>query len=160
MDAISQIENKTMSLLARDPNIEVENVPSAQCITLPMHVDTAPFDNPDVRMALKLAIDREDMIEKIAFGAAMIGNDFHHSRAMPYWLDDIPQREYDPDQAESLLKKAGIEDLSVSIHAAKSITNGAIDALTPYHIIRALMVFAAVIQPRQPVGRRASRCPS
>ncbi len=132
VDAISQIENKTMSLLARDPNIEVENVPSAQCITLPMHVDTAPFDNPDVRMALKLAINREDMIDKIAFGAATIGNDFHHSPAMPYWPDDVPQREYDPDQARSLLKKAGMENLDVSIHAAESITNGAIDGLILY----------------------------
>lgn len=132
VDAISQIENKTMALLARDPNVELDNVSSAQCITLPMHVDTAPFDNPDVRMALKLAINRQEMIDKIAFGAATIGNDFHHSPAMPYWPDDIPQRAYDPDQAKFLLKKAGMENLSVSIHAADSITNGAIDGLILY----------------------------
>lgn len=132
VDAISQIENKTMRLLERDSNIVVENVSSAQCITLPMHVDVAPFDNPDVRMALKLAIDREDMIEKIGFGAATIGNDFHHSPAMPYWPDDIPQRTYDPDKARSLLKKAGMENLSVNIHGAESITSGAIDSLILY----------------------------
>jgi len=132
VDAISQIENKTMALLERDPNIEVDNVSSAQCITLPMHVDVAPFDNPDVRMALKLAIDREDMIEKIAFGAATIGNDFHHSPAMPYWPDDIPQREYDPDRAKALLRDAGMEGLTVDIHGAESITSGAIDGLLLY----------------------------
>ena len=44
---------------------------------------------------------REELIEKIAFGAASIGNDFHHSPAMPYWPADIPQREYDPDKAPS-----------------------------------------------------------
>ncbi len=132
VDACSQIENKTMGLLARDANIEVDNVPSAQCITLPMHVDAAPFDNPDVRMALKLAINREELIEKIAFGAATIGNDFHHSPAMPYWPDDIPQRAYDPDQARSLLKKAGMENLTVNISTADSITSGAVDALLLY----------------------------
>jgi len=132
VDAASLLENKTLSLLARDPNIEVDNVSSAQAITLPMHMDVAPFDNPDVRMALKLAINREEIIEKITFGAATIGNDFHHSPAMPYFPADIPQREYDPDQAASLWKKAGMEGQQVSISTAESITTGAVDALILY----------------------------
>ncbi|MCP4299130.1 MAG: peptide ABC transporter substrate-binding protein, partial [Gammaproteobacteria bacterium] len=115
VDAASLLENKTLALLSRNKNIEVDNVSSGQAITLPMHVDVAPFDNPDVRMALKLAINREEIIEKITFGAATIGNDFHHSPAMPYFPSEIPQRQYDPDQARSLLKKAGMENLEVSI---------------------------------------------
>ncbi len=132
VDSCSLLENKTLSLLARDPNIEVDNVSSAQCITLPMHMDVAPFDNNDVRMALKLAINREEIIDKITFGAATIGNDFHHSPAMPYFPSEIPQREYDPDQAASLWKKAGMEGQQVSISTAESITTGAVDALILY----------------------------
>ena len=101
---------------------------SAQAITMPMHVDTAPFDNPDVRMALKLAINREELVEKITFGAATIGNDFHHSPAMPYFPEAIEQRQYDPDQAKSLLAKAGMEGLTVNFSTADSITTGAVDA--------------------------------
>ncbi len=114
VDAITQLELKTLSLLKRDPNIEIDNVPSAAAITMPMLVDQAPFDNVDVRMALKHSVNRQELIDKIAFGAASIGNDFHHSPAMPYWPDDIPQTEYDPDKAKSLLKKAGAEGLSVN----------------------------------------------
>ena len=132
VDALSLVENKTMSLLARDPRIEIDNVPSASCITLPMHTNKAPFDNPDVRMALKLAINRKEIVDKIAFGAATIGNDFHHSPAMPYYPTDIPQREYDPDQARSLWKKAGMEGQTLSISSADSITTGAIDMLVLY----------------------------
>ena len=132
VDSASLLENKTLALLARDPNIEVDNVSSAQCITMPMHVDVAPFDNPDVRMALKLAINREELIEKITFGAATLGNDFHHSPAMPYFPADIPQREYDPDKARDLLKKAGMEGLEVSLSTAESITTGAVDAAILY----------------------------
>ncbi len=132
VDAVSLLENKTLSLLSRNKDIEVDNVSSAQAITLPMHVDVKPFDNPDVRMALKLAINREEIIEKITFGAATIGNDFHHSPAMPYFPADIPQRQYDPDQARSLLKKAGMENLEVSISSADSITTGAVDAMILY----------------------------
>ncbi|MEO1398811.1 MAG: ABC transporter substrate-binding protein, partial [Pseudomonadota bacterium] len=127
-DSVSQIENKTMSLLARDPNVEIDNVSSAQAITMPMHCDTAPFDNVDVRNALKLAINREELVEKITFGAATVGNDFHHSPAMPYWPDSIEQRQYDPEQAKALLKKAGVENLEVNFSTADSITTGAVDA--------------------------------
>jgi len=132
VDAISLIENRTMSLMARDPNIEIDNVPSASCITLPMHCNVAPFDNPDVRMALKLAMNREEIVEKIAFGAATIGNDFHHSPAMPYYPTDIPQREYDPDQARSLWAKAGMGNEAIPISTADSITAGAVDMLVLY----------------------------
>ncbi|MEO3416563.1 ABC transporter substrate-binding protein [Roseovarius sp. CAU 1744] len=132
VDSASLLENKTLGLLGRDPNVEVDNISSAQCITMPMHVDVAPFDNNDVRLALKYAINREELVEKITFGAATVGNDFHHSPAMPYWPEDIPQREYDPDKAKFHLKQAGMDSLDVSFSTAESITTGAVDAAVLY----------------------------
>ncbi|MEM8813618.1 MAG: ABC transporter substrate-binding protein [Pseudomonadota bacterium] len=132
VDAITQLELKTLALMQRNPNIEIDNVPSAAAITMPMLTDIAPFDNADVRNALKLSVDRNELIEKIAFGAASIGNDFHHSPAMPYWPDDIPQREYDPDQAKSLLEKAGMAGLTVDISVADSVYSGAVDMCVLY----------------------------
>ena len=132
VDAITQLELKTLALLQRNADIEIDNVPSAAAITMPMLTDTAPFDNADVRNALKLSVNREELIEKIAFGAASIGNDFHHSPAMPYWPDDIPQREYDPDQAKSLLKNAGMEGLEVNLSVADSVYSGAVDMCVLY----------------------------
>ncbi len=132
VDAVSLIELKTMALLGRDRNINIFNIPSAGAITLPMHCNKPPFDNVDVRTAMKLAIDRDEIIEKIAFGAATKGNDFHHSPAQPYWPDDIPQHEYDPDKAKALLKKAGHDGLSVSLSTADSIYAGAVDMAVLY----------------------------
>jgi peptide/nickel transport system substrate-binding protein len=132
VDAITQLELKTLSLLQRDPNIEIDNVPSAAAITMPMMCDTAPFDNVDVRNAMKLAMNRQEIIEKITFNTATMGNDFHHSPAMPYWPDDIPQREYDPDEAKALLAKAGAEGLSVEIKVADSVFSGAVDMCILY----------------------------
>lgn len=132
VDAASQLENKTLGLLSRNPDIKIDNVASAAAVTMPMHTNAAPFDNPDVRNALKLSVNREDLIEKIQFGAATIGNDFHHSPAMPYFPESIEQRPYDPDQAKALLAKAGMEGLTVSLSTADSVTSGAVDAAVLY----------------------------
>ncbi|MEQ9200906.1 MAG: ABC transporter substrate-binding protein, partial [Rhodospirillales bacterium] len=131
VDAITQLELKTLSLLKRNPNIEIDNVPSGAAITMPMFCDQAPFDDVNVRNALKLAINREEIIEKIAYGTAIPGNDAHVSPNMPYWAD-LPQRKYDPDQAKSLLKKAGHENLSVSLSTADSVFSGAVDLCVLY----------------------------
>ena len=131
VDSITSVDLKTLSLMQRNPNIAIDNTPSGSAITLPMFCDTAPFDNVDVRMALKLAIDREDIVEKIMFGTATPGNDFHVSPGMPYW-PDIEQRTYDPDKAKFHLKKAGVSNLSVELSAADSVLPGAVDMITLY----------------------------
>jgi len=132
VDAITSVDLKTMALMARNKNLVVENVASGSAITLPMFCDQKPFDNVDVRLALKYAIDREDIVEKIMFGTATVGNDYHVSPAMPYAPTDIPQRPYDPDKAKFHLKKAGMSSLDVSLSAADSILGGAVDMCVLY----------------------------
>lgn len=132
VDCVSLVELKTLALLQRSPNIVVDNVPSGAAITMPMFCDTPPFDDVNVRNALKLSMNRQDIIDKIAFGAATMGNDFHVAPVQPHFPADIPQREYDPDQAKSLLKKSGAEGLSVSLHTADSVFSGAVDMCVLY----------------------------
>ena len=132
IDAITSVDLKTMTLMARNKNIEVDNVPSGSGITLPMFCDVEPFDNLDVRLALKYAVDRDELVEKIMFGTATVGNDYHVSPGMPYAPTDIPQRPYDPDKAKFHLKKAGLSSLDVSLSAADSILPGAVDMCVLY----------------------------
>ena len=126
VDAITSVDLKTLSLLGRNPNIEVDNVPSGSAITLPMFCDRAPYDNVDVRLALKYSIDREEIVKKILFGTGTPGNDFHVSSNMPYW-PDIEQRAYDPDKAKFHLKKAGHSSIDIQLSAADSVLPGAVD---------------------------------
>jgi peptide/nickel transport system substrate-binding protein len=131
VDAVTSVDLKTLALLARAPNVEVDNVPSGSAITLPMHCDTAPFDNVDVRLALKYAINREEIVEKILFGTGTVGNDYHVSPGMPYF-PDLPQREYDLDKAKFHLQKAGLSELNVDLSAADSVLPGAVDMCVLY----------------------------
>lgn len=132
VDSITSVDLKTLSLLSRDPNVAIDNTPSGSAITLPMFCDTAPFDNVDVRLALKYAIDRDEIVEKILFGTGTPGNDFHVSPGMPYYPEGLEQRPYDPDKAKFHLKKAGMSSLDVSLSAADSILPGAVDSIVLY----------------------------
>lgn len=132
VDAISLVDLAAMGELEANPDVVVENVPSAAAITMPMLCDVAPFDDVRVRQAIKHAVNREDLIDKIAAGAATIGNDFHISPAMPYWPDDIPQTPYDPDRARALLREAGHESLDIQLSTTESIFSGAVDMAVLY----------------------------
>ena len=131
VDTVSSLDLKTMALMARNPEIEIDNVPSGSAVTLPMFCDVAPFDNLDVRLALKHAINREDVVEKILFGTGTVGNDFHVSPNMPYF-PTIEQRTYDPDKAKFHLKQAGLDSLSVDLSATDSVLAGAVDMTVLY----------------------------
>lgn len=127
VDAVTLIDVKTMSLLQRNPNIVIDNIPSGQAITMPMHCDTPPYDDNNVRMALKHAINRQELVEKVLYGTGFVANDFHISPNMPYYPADIEQRTYDPDKAKSYLKKAGLDSLDVELSTTDSIFSGAVD---------------------------------
>ena len=102
-----EVDLKTAHLLGRDPNVEVIEVPSGTHITMPMHTDVAPFDNNDVRLALKYALDRESALKKILKGHGTLGNDHPIGAVLPYHAAELEQRLYDPDKAKFHLKKAG-----------------------------------------------------
>ena len=125
-DSISDLDLKTVRLLARDPNIEVDEVPSGAHCTIPMFCDVAPFDNVDVRLALKYGIDRDAIVDKILLGHGTKGNDHPIGPTLPFWAD-LPQRDYDPDKAKFHLKNAGLEKLTVDLSSADFIFSGAVD---------------------------------
>ena len=129
-DCINAVEAKTVNLLKKVPGVVVKAEPGNKQITLPMRTDTAPFDNNDVRLAIKHIVDREQWLRTIAFGYGELGNDNPIGPANIYraTTDELPQRVYDPDKAKFHLKKAGMDSLSVQFYAAETGFAGAIDA--------------------------------
>lgn len=98
----------------------------------PMITTAAPFDNVDVRMAMKLAIDREEFLDKIMLGYGSLGNDHPISKAYRFHDASIPQRAYDPDKARYHLRRAGLESLDVTISVSDTGFQGAVDGAVLY----------------------------
>jgi peptide/nickel transport system substrate-binding protein len=128
IDYMDRCELKTLHLLERNQSIEIDQVSGYGHYTFQMNVTVAPFDNPDVRNALKYAIDREEIINKILSGYADVGNDNPIAKSIKYSIDPQPVHRYDPDMAKSLLKKAGLSSLKIDLSASDAAFGGAVDA--------------------------------
>ncbi|MEL7343570.1 MAG: ABC transporter substrate-binding protein [Pseudomonadota bacterium] len=129
VDAITSVDLKTVSMLGRAPGILIDNVPSGSHVTIPGFADTAPFDNVDARLALKYAINRQDIVDKIFFGNASVGNDTPLNETFPFF-EPAAQRPYDPDRAKFHLDKAGMSSMDIDIHASDSVFSGAVDMVS------------------------------
>lgn len=124
---INRVEPKTVALLGRAPGVVIQSTPSKGHYIFPMHVNTAPFDNADLRMALKLAIDREQMVQQILQGHGSVGNDFPINVSYALFSDDIEQRTYDPDKAKFHYEKSGHSG-PVLLRTSEVAFPGAVDA--------------------------------
>ena len=132
VDVVDRVDLKTAGLLARNEDVKIESTTGTQHYTFPMRTDTAPFDNVDVRLALKYAVDREALLKTVLKGYGEIGNDTPIAPANRYFNKDLPQRGYDIDKAKFHLKQAGLSELTVPLHAADAAFGGALDAATLY----------------------------
>lgn len=132
VDAINRVDLKTVHLMARSPGVEVFEVTGNQHYTFPMDTRSAPFDNNDLRLALKYAVDRNEMVDKILLGHGATGNDHPIGPANQYWADDLEQRTYDPDKAKHHMKKAGVDSITLPLSASDAAFPGAVDAAALY----------------------------
>jgi peptide/nickel transport system substrate-binding protein len=108
-DIIFHTPESEVEGLNSDPNIRVENVPSARVMFAGFDTFEPPFDDVRVRQALNYAVDKEAIIENIlggwAFQTASVGG------VASFGYDDsIEPYPYDPEMALELLADAGYPD--------------------------------------------------
>ncbi|NYE01324.1 peptide/nickel transport system substrate-binding protein [Kineosphaera limosa] len=92
-----------------------------------MRVDVAPFNDVRVRQAMRLIVDRQQMIDQALNGYGTLGNDLY-APFDPGYAHDLPQRTRDVDQARSLLRAAGHENLQVELTTSSGIGGGAVES--------------------------------
>jgi peptide/nickel transport system substrate-binding protein len=92
-----------------------------------MRVDAEPFRDVRVRQAMRLIVDREQMVSQALNGQGRIANDLYAPFDVAY-AKDLPQRQQDLPQAMSLLKRAGHADLQVELVTSSGIGAGAVEA--------------------------------
>ncbi|MEO1290308.1 MAG: ABC transporter substrate-binding protein, partial [Chloroflexota bacterium] len=106
---VNSVAPEQVDFLSMSSDISVVQGPLFTTQMVNYDIERAPFDQLDVRRAMSLAIDRQDIIDTVYLGAATAGN--------PGWIH--PQSTFfnanietlhDPDVANTLLDDAGFLD--------------------------------------------------
>ncbi len=101
--------------LQQNPDVKVLLAPSDRTIFISINNTHEPLNDVRVRQALNYAVNKEEIIESVLFGAAelldapMASNLFGYCPQKPY--------EYDPEKAKALLAEAGVESLELNFIA-------------------------------------------
>ncbi len=125
---MTRIDPKIVDLLKGNTDVVIERAAGPGHYVFIMECTKPPYDNNDLRMALKLAINRQEMVDKILGGMGSRGNDFPINASYPLFDDGIPQREYDAAAAAEFYKKSGHDGSPLMLQVAPGAFPGAVEA--------------------------------
>lgn len=105
-----------IALIKKAPQLKLAQQQGLNVGYLAYNTQQVPFDKPEVRRALNMAINKQAILEAVFQGA---GEPAKNPIPPTMWSynDDIPADEYNPEKARELLVKAGVKDLSMKIWA-------------------------------------------
>ncbi|WP_210526560.1 ABC transporter substrate-binding protein [Rubellimicrobium arenae] len=126
---VNRVEPRTAALLSRAPGVSVTSAKGRGHYVFIMRCDAAPFDNKDLRLALKYAINRQQMLDTVLAGYGSLGNDIPINASYPLFDESwLPQREYDPEKAAFHYKASGHDGSPIVLRTSDVAFPGAIDA--------------------------------
>ena len=99
-----------------DPNLTLMEQPGLNVGYLAYNTTQAPFDNPKVRKALNMAMNKQAIIDAVFQGSGEVAKNPIPPTMWSY-NDAIQDDPYDPEAAKKLLDEAGVKNLSMKIWA-------------------------------------------
>lgn len=112
VDMIEDVPPAQIQILKNNKNIVVQSVPSGEWNPMFVRVDKPPFNDVRVRQALRLALNRPQIVQDAYLGQATPAYDVFG--AFDPLSDTSLVRHQDLEQAKSLLKQAGQSDLAAT----------------------------------------------
>jgi peptide/nickel transport system substrate-binding protein len=114
VDAIDQLPLGQIGVVKANPQLKVLESETGAWLPFTMRVDRPPFNDVRVRQALRLIVDRDQMVKQVLGGHGTVGNDLY-GRFDHCYAGDLPQRRQDIAKAKDLLRQAGRENLTVEL---------------------------------------------
>ncbi|OHF36080.1 ABC transporter substrate-binding protein [Corynebacterium sp. HMSC074A01] len=127
VDAIGSLNHALARVIESDPRLDTLVSETGMWLPLTMRVDVEPFDDLRVRQAMRLAVNRQQMVDQVYSGEGQLGNDMF-ARYDDAYPAAFPQREQDVEKAKALLAEAGYPDgIEVDL-VTSEIQSGAVRA--------------------------------
>ena len=115
VEMIAALDERLIDKIDSDPDTQVLSQAGSSHATYPMRADTPPYDDNDVRLAIKHSIDRTKFLQLAFSGRGVEGRDHPVPRHDPFHCDEIPLPQQDPDKVAFHLKKAGHENTTFEL---------------------------------------------
>ena len=128
VDMIERVMPKFAKTLQKKSNIDLVRSTTGMYYNFPMITNAKPFDDNNVRMAVKYSVPRQQLLDKVLSGYGILGNDHPISPSDEFYNPNIKQRPYDPDKSKYYLKKSGISKLNIELYTSEAAYSGADDA--------------------------------
>jgi peptide/nickel transport system substrate-binding protein len=130
---MNRVSPKVASQFEQNAQLQLFNVSAAAHYCFPMRCDTPPFNDNNVRLALKYAVDRDNIVKAVLKGYGKIGNDQPIASFDPFYASDLPQRPYDPDKARFHMKQSSY-DGPIELHVSDGAFDGSVAAAQVYQV--------------------------
>ncbi|MBT0565612.1 ABC transporter substrate-binding protein [Williamsia sp. CHRR-6] len=98
----------------RDLAIGSSGPASSKALAVILNTRVAPFDNPSVRLAAKLTVDREALVKNVFQGYGTVGNDLL-GPGLPTYPTGLPARTRDVSKARALFAAAGVRKIEFTV---------------------------------------------
>lgn len=122
IQAMSQLPKSQAKVIEATGGLALLNAETGAWRPFTMRMDVKPYSDVHVRQAFRLIVDRQQMIDQAYSGLGALGNDMY-ARYDP-GTPDVAQRVQDLEQAKSLLKQAGYDNLTVELVTSAEALGG------------------------------------
>jgi peptide/nickel transport system substrate-binding protein len=121
VDLVLNVDPSVIPALEGNPAVQLLETGASNSMTVSMWVDTPPFDDLRVRQALKLAVDRQEMVDTVLLGYGQVAADNPVPLGSPAsFTTEAPAR--DVERARALLAEAGhAEGLAFDLFTAEGV---------------------------------------
>ncbi|MGO6828940.1 ABC transporter substrate-binding protein [Rhizobium ruizarguesonis] len=110
VDLIDPVDAVILKQLAENPAVQVQPLQNAMRWSIFLNQKFKPFDDVRVRRAIKLAVDRKMILDKVFQGYGVVSPDVPVPPGDPTFPDDVGTGAQDIEGAKKLLAEAGFPD--------------------------------------------------
>ncbi|MGF7008010.1 ABC transporter substrate-binding protein [Aminobacter sp. BE322] len=105
-----------VAAMKADPNLKVMEQEGLNVSYLAYNTTQAPFDKPEVRKALNMAINKQAIVDAVFQGAATPAKNPIPPTMWSY-NNAVEDDKYDPEASKKMLEEAGVKDLKMKVWA-------------------------------------------
>lgn len=121
VDVIGQVAPGYAPQLSEKADVALQTLQGNQHYSFALGPDVSWTDSERVVQAVKLGVDRAEIIEGALLGHGRLGTDTPIGPANPYFASTLNAPRFDPEQAKHLLRQAQVDRVTLQVSSAAGV---------------------------------------